>query len=61
MSTTQQHGTLAGALAAQELFESMFPEGHTPKIDLTRPPVNPATGKRSPSAAERATWKRAAA
>lgn len=49
MSTTD------GAQAAQELFESMFPEGYTPKIDTTRPAV------KSPSAAERATWRKAAA
>lgn len=59
MSITQQHGTLAGALAAQELFEGMFPEGYTPKIDIRRP--SDLGHHTSPSAAERATWKQAAA
>lgn len=61
MSTTQQHGTRAGALAAQELFESMFPMRHVtaPKVD-TRTPAD--LGYRtSPSADERATWRKVAA
>lgn len=58
MSTTTP---TQGALAAQALFESMFPEGYTPKIDLTSPPVNPVTGQPAPTAAERATWRKAAA
>ena len=52
--TTQSTPT-AGALAAQALFEGMFPEGYTPQIDTTRPLV------KSPSAEERATWRKAAA
>jgi hypothetical protein len=50
----------AGELAAQKLFESMFPPGYQPKIDLTRPPRRPGRPD-SPSAAERATWRTAAA
>jgi hypothetical protein len=56
MSTTQ---TTDGAQAAQELFEGMFPQGYTPKID-TRTPAD-LGHHTSPSAAERASWKRAAA
>lgn len=58
MSTTTP---TQGELDAQALFEGMFPEGYTPKIDLTRPPVNRVTGQMAPTAAERATWRRAAA
>ena len=56
MSTTQ---TTDGAQAAQELFEGMFPQGYVPQVD-TRTPAD-LGHHTSPSAAERASWKRAAA
>jgi hypothetical protein len=56
MSTTQ---STEGAQAAQELFLGMFPQGYTPKTD-TRTPAD-LGHHTSPSAAERATWKQAAA
>ena len=56
MSTTLQ---TEGAQAAQALFEGMFPDGHTPQVDTRRP--RDLGHHVSPSAAERATWKQAAA
>jgi hypothetical protein len=58
MTTREQDTPTAGALAAQALFEAMF--DHQPKIDLTRPPHRPGRPD-SPSAAERAAWRKEAA
>jgi hypothetical protein len=55
MTTREQDPPTAGALAAQALFEGMFPDGYTPQIDLTLP------AEKSPTAAERATWRADAA
>jgi len=45
--------------ASQAMFEAMFPEGHTPKVD-TRTPADLGWHP-APDAAERATWRRRAA
>ena len=55
MSTTHTQGELD----AQALFLAMFPEGHEPKID-NRTPADLGHHV-SPSAAERASWRKAAA
>jgi hypothetical protein len=58
-TTTAQTAPTPGALAAQALFMSMFPEGYTPQVDTRRP--RDLGHHVSPSAAERATWRKVAA
>jgi hypothetical protein len=58
-TTTAQTAPASGALAAQALFEGMFPEGYTPMID-TRTPAG-LGHRKSPDAAERAEMREQAA